>query len=79
MGTPGREMEKWILPHGDPAYWYVPVHCAQEHASRVRRGETPTHYIVIGMDEELAVATQIAVRQMIDFLVKEKGLAKDDA
>ena len=43
------------------------------------RGETPTHYIVMGMDEELVVATQIAVREMIAFLVKEKGLSKDDA
>jgi acetamidase/formamidase len=43
------------------------------------RGETPTHYIVMGMDEELVVATQIAVREMIAFLVKEKGLNKDDA
>jgi acetamidase/formamidase len=43
------------------------------------RGETPTHYIVMGMDEELVVATKTAVREMIDFLVKEKGLSKDDA
>lgn len=43
------------------------------------RGETATHYIVMGMDEELVVATKIAVREMIDFLVKEKGLTKDDA
>jgi len=43
------------------------------------RGETPTHYIVMGMDEELVVATQTAVREMIDFLVKEKGLTRDDA
>jgi acetamidase/formamidase len=43
------------------------------------RGETPTHYIVMGTDEELAVATKIAVREMIDFLVKEKGLSRDDA
>ena len=43
------------------------------------RGETATHYIVMGMDEELAIATQIAVREMIDFLVKEKGMTKDDA
>jgi acetamidase/formamidase len=43
------------------------------------RGETPTHYIVMGMDEELAEATKIAVREMIDFLVKQKGLNKDDA
>jgi acetamidase/formamidase len=43
------------------------------------RGETSTHYIVMGMDEELVVATKIAVREMIDFLVKDKGLSRDDA
>jgi acetamidase/formamidase len=43
------------------------------------RGETPTHYIVMGMDEELAVATKTAVREMIDFLVTRKGMNKDDA
>ena len=43
------------------------------------RGETPTHYIVMGMDEELVVATKIAVHEMIDFLVKKKGMNKDDA
>jgi acetamidase/formamidase len=43
------------------------------------RGETPTHYIVMGTDEELVVATKIAVREMIDFLMHEKGLSKDDA
>jgi acetamidase/formamidase len=43
------------------------------------RGETPTHYIVMGTEEELVVATKTAVREMIDFLVKEKGLSRDDA
>jgi acetamidase/formamidase len=43
------------------------------------RAETPTHYIVMGMDEETTVATKIAVREMIDFLVKEKHLSRDDA
>jgi acetamidase/formamidase len=43
------------------------------------RGETPTHYIVMGTDEELVIATKIAVREMIDFLAKETGLNKDDA
>ncbi|HWF10176.1 MAG TPA: acetamidase/formamidase family protein [Bryobacteraceae bacterium] len=43
------------------------------------RGETATHYIVMGMDEELAIATRIAVREMIDFLVTQKGMNKDDA
>ena len=43
------------------------------------RAETPTHYIVMGTDDELSLATKIAVREMIDFLVKEKGLSRDDA
>jgi acetamidase/formamidase len=43
------------------------------------RGETPAHYIVMGTDEELVMATKIAVREMIDFLVKETGISKDDA
>jgi acetamidase/formamidase len=43
------------------------------------RAETATHYISMGMDEELVVATKQAVREMIDFLVSEKHLSKDDA
>ncbi|HEY6348798.1 MAG TPA: acetamidase/formamidase family protein [Candidatus Angelobacter sp.] len=43
------------------------------------RAETPTHYISMGFDDDLSEATRIAVRQMIDFLVKEKHLTRDDA
>jgi len=43
------------------------------------RAETPTHYIVMGMNEELLDATRQAVREMVDFLVTEKGLSRDDA
>lgn len=43
------------------------------------RAETPTHYIVMGTEEELVVAAKTAVREMIDFLVTQKGLSKDDA
>jgi acetamidase/formamidase len=43
------------------------------------RAETPTHYIAMGMDEELVLAAKQAVREMIDFLVDEKGLSRDDA
>ena len=43
------------------------------------RAETATHYISMGMDEELVVATKIAVREMIDFLVTEKHMSRDDA
>jgi len=43
------------------------------------RAETPTHYISMGFHQELYQATKIAVREMIDFLVAEKHLSRDDA
>src|SRR5438045_1978142 len=43
------------------------------------RAETPTHYISMGYDDDLSEATRIAVRGMIDFLVNEKHLNRDDA
>ena len=43
------------------------------------RGETPTHWIAMGMDKDLAQATKIAVRQAIDFLMTVHGLSHDDA
>jgi acetamidase/formamidase len=43
------------------------------------RAETPTHYIAMGMHEDLTEATKIAVREAIDFLVTEKHLSRDDA
>jgi len=43
------------------------------------RAETPTHYISMGFDDDLSEATRTAVRQMIEFLVQEKHLSRDDA
>ena len=43
------------------------------------RGETPTHWIAMGIDSSLVVATKIAVRQAIDLLVTMKGLTRDEA
>ena len=43
------------------------------------RAETPTHYISMGFDHDLDQATRIAVRQMIDFLVSERHMSRDDA
>jgi acetamidase/formamidase len=43
------------------------------------RGETPTHWIAMGTDSSLVIATKTAVRQAIDFLVTVKGMSKDDA
>ncbi len=43
------------------------------------RAETPSHYISMGFHQELYEATKTAVREMIDFLVTEKHLSRDDA
>jgi len=43
------------------------------------RAESPTHYIAMGFDDDLAVATLKAVRNMVDFLVAHRGLSRDDA
>ena len=43
------------------------------------RAETPTHYIAMGLNEDLDEATRLAVREMIDFLVTEKKMSRDDA
>ena len=43
------------------------------------RAETPTEYISMGMNQDWNEAAKQALREMIDFLGKEKGLSKDDA
>lgn len=43
------------------------------------RAETPTHYISMGIHEDLNEATKMALREMIDFLVNEKHMTRDDA
>ena len=50
-------------------------------AERLRwpRAETPTHYIAMGLHEDLNEATKLAVRELVEFLVVEKKLSRDDA
>jgi len=48
-------------------------------ASYYPRAETPTHYIAMGFDDDLAVAARKAVAEMVAFLVARKGLSRDDA
>ena len=43
------------------------------------RAETPTHYIAMGLNEDLDEATRLAVREMVDFLVVQKKMSRDDA
>jgi acetamidase/formamidase len=43
------------------------------------RAETPTHFVAMGLHEDLDEAARLATRELIDFLVAEKGLSRDDA
>src|SRR5262245_24524914 len=43
------------------------------------RAETATDYITMGTDPDLAVATKIAIQEMVDFLAATKGLSKHRA
>jgi acetamidase/formamidase len=43
------------------------------------RAETPTHYITMGLNDDLNACATQAVREMIDFLVTQKHLSRDDA
>jgi acetamidase/formamidase len=43
------------------------------------RAETPTHYIAMGLHVDLDEAARLATREMIDFLVAEKHLSRDQA
>ena len=43
------------------------------------RAETPTHYIAMGFDDDLSIAAHKAVREMVDFLVVQKHMSRDEA
>jgi acetamidase/formamidase len=43
------------------------------------RAETPTHYIAMGLHEDLDEATKLAVRELVDFLAATKKLSRDEA
>jgi len=43
------------------------------------RAETPTHFMTMGLHENLVEATKLAVHEMIDFLTTSKHLSRDDA
>jgi len=56
------------------------VHKGQQ-GKRLRwpRAETPTHYIAMGLHTDLDEAVKLATRDMLDFVVETKGLAREDA
>ena len=43
------------------------------------RAETPTHYITMGLNEDLDTAAKIATREMLNFIVETKKIPRDDA
>ncbi len=43
------------------------------------RAETPTHYIVMGLDRDLTKAAKLATQEAIDLLATQKKLSLDDA
>lgn len=43
------------------------------------RAETPTHFITMGLNPGLNEAARMATREMIDFLVSQKGMSRDEA
>ncbi len=43
------------------------------------RAETPSHYIVMGLDKDLTEAAKLATREAVDFLSTQKKLTPDDA
>ncbi|MGH9728866.1 MAG: acetamidase/formamidase family protein [Candidatus Acidiferrales bacterium] len=43
------------------------------------RAETPDYYMTMGIHEDLNEATKMAVHEMIDFLMHDKHLSRDDA
>ncbi|MEO8335894.1 MAG: acetamidase, partial [bacterium] len=43
------------------------------------RGETPTHWITMGTDTSLVVATKTAIKEMVTFLQQTKGITQTEA
>jgi len=43
------------------------------------RAETPTHFITLGLNEDLDVAAKMAIREMINYLSEEKKMTREQA
>ena len=43
------------------------------------RAETPTHHILMGFDPDLEAATEIAIRETVEFLMERAGLSSGEA
>ena len=54
-------------------------HVVHQPRFRTPWAETPTRWIVMGFDDDLAHATRKAVRGGVDWLVAQKGMTREDA
>jgi len=57
----------------------VEVRVRKGERLRWPRAETPTHFITMGLHPDLDEAARMATREMIDYLVSEKGIPRDEA
>jgi acetamidase/formamidase len=55
------------------------LHVRKGRRLRWPRAETPSHYIAMGLHEDLDEAARLATREMVEFLVAEKGFSRDEA
>jgi acetamidase/formamidase len=51
----------------------------KKQALKAPRGETPTHYMTMGLNKDLDEAAKAATSEMLDFLVEQKGLTRETA
>lgn len=57
----------------------IEVHLRKGQRLRWARAETPAHYMTMGLDPDLDEAVRLATREMVDYLVAERRLSRDDA
>jgi acetamidase/formamidase len=57
----------------------IEIHLRKGQRLRWPRAETQTHYMTMGLDPDLDEAVRLATREMVDYLVAEKRLSRDDA
>jgi acetamidase/formamidase len=71
------EVNGTAVEHSLTGRFRLVVH--KRRALKWPRGETPTHYMVMGIDIDLDRAMRIATQEAVDFLVAEKQLSPADA
>lgn len=60
-------------------YGTIEIHLRREQTLTWPRAETPTHYMSMGLDPDLDEAARMATREMVDFLVRHRGMDRADA